>query len=480
MRPFEWALVLAVGAAIVTAGWQGAARRSAGRYSAAGGAGRPHRDGADADVADVPMALVIDGAPVAGPARGSIRCSVRGRPAGIHPADAALALAGDPTADAHRAVSVGSSWLMVVDSARIERFKGHGHPRELPVKVWYPASADTGRMAPYLNDAREIGFGLLPPFLFEQQFLARTHSKIGAPIATDERWPVLVFSHGYGGFAGQNTPQMEDLASHGYVVFSIVHPGEASWTPFPGGAGMPMDSTQQAELRQMMADTTILPRMRAAAKNIEAATTAAERNEGLKAFLDLSPEPLRSRSVAEWSADTKGLVDLLEVLGKGAVSSPFAGRLDLERIGIFGMSYGGATAGEFCRLDPRCRAGANIDGGQFGGLADDSLTVPFLIIASEENAGLHTPVLDLVRHAPGYLVTVPQTTHVGLTDLSLMGPLLTRFTGVTGHLPPARREAIMSRYLLAFFETHLRGRPAPLLEGRSEEFPEVSIVRNTP
>ncbi|MGE0442951.1 MAG: alpha/beta hydrolase family protein [Gemmatimonadales bacterium] len=487
MRPFEWVLVLAVSAAIV--GWLLGKRppKPAGLLLLAVlvvhvATERPRMPMWPTYLltALVVIAAARARAPAAGPR------SPLGRALRVGVAMAGLLLLTLPwlwpvmrlpaPTGPH---PVGSTWLMVVDSARTERFRGHGHPREFPVKVWYPAAADTGRMTPYLNDAREIGLGILPPFLFEQQFLVRTHSTIGAPFATGERWPVLVFSHGYGGFAGQNTVQMEDLASHGYVVFSIVHPGEAGWTPFPAGAGMPMDSAQQAELRQMMADTTLLPRFQAAMKAIEAATTTAERHERLKAFLDLSPEPLRSRSVAEWSADTKGLVDLLEVLGKGAVASPFAGRLDLERIGIFGMSYGGATAGEFCRLDSRCRAGANMDGGQFGGLADDSLTVPFLIMASEENAGAHGPVLDLIRQAPGYLVTVPQTTHLGLTDLTLMGPLL-RFTGVTGRLAPDRRETIMSRYLLAFFDTHLRGQPSTLLDGRSEEFPEVSIVRNTP
>jgi hypothetical protein len=44
-----------------------------------------------------------------------------------------------------------------------------------------------------------------------------------------------MFSHGYGGVIMQNTVLMEELASHGYVVFSIAHPYEAVVTAFPNG-----------------------------------------------------------------------------------------------------------------------------------------------------------------------------------------------------------------------------------------------------
>ena len=40
----------------------------------------------------------------------------------------------------------------------------------------------------------------------------------------NEKFPVLIFSHGIGGLKTQNTTQMEEMASHGYVVFSCDHP----------------------------------------------------------------------------------------------------------------------------------------------------------------------------------------------------------------------------------------------------------------
>jgi predicted dienelactone hydrolase len=203
------------------------------------------------------------------------------------------------------------------------------------------------------------------------------------------------------------------------------------------------------------------------------------RKENFRKFLSTTPEPLHSESVREWASDTKALLDELERVAAGAAKSPLEGRLDLDRVGVFGMSYGGATAGEFCVQDPRCKAAINIDGGQYGRLIDDSLMVPLLIISSSQAYGAHFPVLDLTR-GPAWLIRVPETNHIGLTDLSLQGPLF-GWMGVTGKLDPRRREAIMTDYTVGFFEKYLMSRNAELFDGLAARYPEVKVEsRNTP
>ena len=371
---------------------------------------------------------------------------------------------------------VGTSWLVVTDSSRAERFGPAGAVREVPVKVWYPADSASGPPAPYA-DPREMTGGMMPVLLFGQARYIKTHSYSNVPVAAgEERFPVLIFSHGFGAYAAQNTPQMEELASQGYVVFSIAHPGEASWAPFPDGRGVPFDSGLQKQLASMVGDKSAIAKIEALMARIADAKTPETRRESLRAFLEFSPEPLRSESVAEWAADTRALVDRLEVINAGSVGSPLRGRLDLDRLGVFGMSYGGATAGEFCSVDPRCKAAVNMDGGQYGRLIDGSIAVPFLILAAEPNHSIHVPVLDLAT-GPTYLATVPATTHIGLTDMTLMAPILFRYAGVTGRLSPDRREAIMTAYLLGFFDQYLRGKPSPLLAEGSDAFPEVTLIR---
>jgi alpha-beta hydrolase superfamily lysophospholipase len=57
----------------------------------------------------------------------------------------------------------------------------------------------------------------------------RTHAQIDAtPGASPAKFPLLVFSHGYTASSSAYTALLEDLASHGYVVLSLVHPYEAT------------------------------------------------------------------------------------------------------------------------------------------------------------------------------------------------------------------------------------------------------------
>ena len=94
--------------------------------------------------------------------------------------------------------------------------------------------------------------GIIPKFLSRQATLVKTHAILDAPPAEGQA-PVLIFSHGYTGYIAQNTPQVEELASRGYVVASIGHTGEAAAVPFPDGRIIPIDSAvldaQLAELK---------------------------------------------------------------------------------------------------------------------------------------------------------------------------------------------------------------------------------------
>ena len=56
----------------------------------------------------------------------------------------------------------------------------------------------------------------------------RTPSSTARRRPRADRFPVLVFSHGYTGVPSSYTALLEDLASHGYAVLSVVHPYEAT------------------------------------------------------------------------------------------------------------------------------------------------------------------------------------------------------------------------------------------------------------
>lgn len=372
---------------------------------------------------------------------------------------------------------IGTAWMVVKDTTRLERFSDTpGATRELPVKLWYPVPDDTaGPMGLYA--APESVTVLFPLALNQRLRRVKTHAVMDAPMA-ELRAPVLVFSHGYGGYAEQNTVQMEELASRGYVVASIAHPGEAAWAPYPDGRGVAYarQLTEAAKRKRKERREGVMA-LRARHKRLLGALDSpdsAERLARYREFLHLRHEPLFSESIKEWALDTRVVVDRLEALDAGDVASTFKGKLDMARLGVFGMSYGGATAVEFARTDPRCIAAANIDGLPYGGLLDGSISVPLLVIAAGDDghAGW-VPGLDRCN-GPTLLVKVPDTTHMGLTDLPLQMPPCLRWTGMGGRMSAGRRGNIMNDVLVAFFDQYLLQRGPSAFDALPRRYPELS------
>jgi hypothetical protein len=56
-----------------------------------------------------------------------------------------------------------------------------------------------------------------------------------------------------------------------------------------------------------------------------------------------------------------------------------------------------------------------------------------------------------------------------------MSLLVRWIPGVASRIAGTRVAEIMNAYSLAFFDEHLRSQPAPLLDGPSREFPEVTF-----
>jgi predicted dienelactone hydrolase len=121
---------------------------------------------------------------------------------------------------------VGIRRYAVVDEFRREE---DGSPRTLALEVWYPA-AESARDA---AGETIFLFDELPPDL--QQGLERDDLGIldtlavrDAPVRADDddRYPLVVFSHGKGGTRLQSNFYTAYLASHGYVVAAPDHTGD--------------------------------------------------------------------------------------------------------------------------------------------------------------------------------------------------------------------------------------------------------------
>jgi hypothetical protein len=337
---------------------------------------------------------------------------------------------------------VGTAKLYLVDYTRPETFTPDPDDhREFMVQVWYPAQVKPGaKLAPLMEHM---------PFQFSHLTLVQTHAYQDAPVSNAQSsYPVLIFSHGHVGFIEQNLTQMEELASHGYIVCSIAHTYHAIATVFPDGHVVPADS--------VLANNFL---------------------KGNSPTQDIYAEHLRI-----WTDDTLFLINELEGIQAGERESLFVGKLDMARLGIFGQSFGGVTAVQVCSVDDRCQAGINLDAGlprdYTGRAIDFHLKQPFMFMLNEGAAHNRSRILGTLENT-AYGVTVRGTTHFNFTDLYLYSPAL-KFTKAFGPIDGYRMVKIINSYTLAFFDEYLKGERSPLLDGPSPQYPEVTIEMRNP
>lgn len=344
-----------------------------------------------------------------------------------------------------------------VDETRDETFTDEpGDHRELMVQVWYPATADPAApRAAYIPDAAVLeplaSLLGLPSFSLSHLSLVTTNAVVQAPIAAgNARYPVLIFSHGRGGYRQHNTALFEDLVSHGYVVVSIDHPYAASGVVFPDGRVAAFD-----------------PRMR--------------------------DRPFVNASIPYLAQDVLFVLRRLTDIDADDPAGVLTGRLDLEAVGMFGLSLGGETTAEACKLEPRLRACLMMDVWMPPDVVAAGLDQPALWMtrdeASMQREGWAQADIDETlstmravyaeSRSSSYFVTVPGMFHQDFSDGPLLSPLL-KPIGLSGPIDPDRARTIVAAYTLAFFDRHLRGLATRLLDGMSKDFPEVQLETRQP
>lgn len=89
--------------------------------------------------------------------------------------------------------------------------------RRLSVRFWYPATPAVG--APAIRYQHVLKDAGKPDFAIDHQGVAVDN----APIRAGARYPLVLMSHGYRGWASRFSDLAENLASKGYVVASIEH-----------------------------------------------------------------------------------------------------------------------------------------------------------------------------------------------------------------------------------------------------------------
>ena len=352
--------------------------------------------------------------------------------------------------------------------------------KELMVQFWYPTDAKpsdipTEPYAPYfINHIKaEYKLGWLA-VLSRPMFTYATENTM--LMKHSGQLPVVIFSHGLLSTRNHNTAQCEELASHGYVVVGISHSFGCSVTEFPGGRIVATDPLE--ERRQFLKDPLAL----------------------YKQCHD---------KIGTWIDDVQMVLDRLEEVNED-VTSPWCGRLDVNKIGMFGHSFGGAVTTQLCRVDERIKAGAAMDSPLFGANATTHFAKPFMFLLAEPmseaqlTALMHKLGLTLEqaqafvrelhpRCIPAveqlfrllnqdvYKIIVRGADHLAFCDIALIKEACL-LSGVmhnlgVGEINGFRATEIVRAYLVAFFDKYLKGRSSELLDGDENRYEECMPER---
>ncbi|MBC8312516.1 MAG: dienelactone hydrolase family protein [Candidatus Marinimicrobia bacterium] len=336
---------------------------------------------------------------------------------------------------------VGTQIFNWTDSTRDEWFTENDldDKRKLVVQIWYPTNAVSDEKYPYMDNPEKRLGPLseqleLPVFMIRHIQDIQTNSILNAPLHPDiDKMPVILFSHGLGGMRAQNTAHIEELVSRGYFVIAPDHPFDANITIFDDGT-----------IADYRSGLTFLQ---------------AKRGKGVslteKDFWEFRLPQIKTRT-----ADIQYLLDELELKNR-MDESPWAS-MDLERIGIFGHSYGGATSVMASHFDERIDACISLDGWNVPipqNVIDDGLRVPFLYIGRPKwDTDLNYEKLDTLISRSSKKTAkliLDGTKHFDYSDTPYFSPMAKRF-GISGKLPTEEILSILNGQIISFFDTHVK------------------------
>ena len=341
-----------------------------------------------------------------------------------------------------------------------------GTKREVLAWIWYPAAPrqpsqmfDDYLPTPWRTVLERQSGPLLTNLLTRDLSRVRTHSIRDAEVSPQNRsYPVVLMRAGLAALTTDYTTLAEDLASHGYVVVGFDAPYRSFVVVFPDGRVI-------ARAPQNNADLVGGPQQ----------------------------EQLANKLLEAWSADMGFALDQLERLNRSDPSGRFLGRLDMQRVGVFGHSLGGATALQFCHDDSRCKAGIDVDGAPLGSVVADGVTQPFMFLLSDHRgesdagqpeairqagANIHS-IYDRLPSDRRLMIMIRGAGHYRFSDdgAMLKSPLVMgvlRTVGVV-RLDGRRQVALTAHYISTFFDVYLKGAPASELISQPE-YPESEYV----
>lgn len=362
---------------------------------------------------------------------------------------------------------VGTTSVSIVDRNSVDLADPKPEKfRELNIQFWYPSQKKEEKQdfAPYFPNSAlapvliKDEYNSQPPSVIQTLTELRTSAILDGRVRKGgAKYPLLIFSPGFGEPRSNYTALAQQLASIGYVVITVDHP-YGGFTAFPDGRVL--------------------------------STTNDRRNENPDIFEIL---------VEEWARDASYLVNQLKSKESFGISpvKEVVKLINFSKIGMLGHSLGGAAALETCRTDIRFSACADLDGAPFGKVKGTGVRKPTLVFRSrpiysdqdlakrgrtrdqweamgrEVNAAWRS-IISKDDKIPIYIIHVAGAGHMSFSDAPFTMPdTISRFGGRIIDAEVCFR--ITSRYLAAFFGTFLKNKSTSLFSKATSTFTEVKI-----
>lgn len=337
---------------------------------------------------------------------------------------------------------IGVSGIDYSDSAKIR------------LDIWYPADGVSGyerkgwiNNDPIIFEGFEVMTGY-PKALFEHLYKVRTNSFIGAPPLRDSSsWPIVILLLGWSSISELHTSLAESLASSGYLVVGIEHPGACAVVTFSDGS-----------VYYFLG------------------------NDLLDGLLEGTREN-KLRLLSEYlSRDIDYVIEFLKEMNEDP-HSDFFERLNMEGIGLYGHSGGGCVAIRYSLSNegvPMVLADPTLEGFTIEELGSGLSNPVLLMTSSEWESGVNGGFLSKISEASAkqnYYLSISGMRHVDFAMVRNLSPL-TYFFGETGKFMNSKDA--MNRLDSAvkfFFDSIFFGRSVEELFKLSDSVPEFSLSK---
>ena len=279
--------------------------------------------------------------------------------------------------------AVGSTTIFIHDDTRpYDNVAGIDTGiRTLITEVWYPVHHDDAASGDYrratygdyvfgdrdthrLMMTKTTFFHLTPDTVregvteeqidaaIEDLFLRARGSYVNAPLAAGKTpWPVVVMSHGDAGSRYNMESVCEYLAAHGYVVIAPEHTGNSPYSMTGRDPALETNPGFAEEMADVMPHLSIHGTYGEEASYGQSYTPLASGRGSLQFLQDLDQSFLQRLN------DLRAALRELNRMNEDGFAGVGPGALNLDRIGLMGRSFGGATTLVGLSMEERFTAG---------------------------------------------------------------------------------------------------------------------------